>query len=234
MHDLSSLAFEEMVKIYNLTKLLFTYHLGFLPAYGLAEATLVVSASYQNLSVIHISRTALAKRMVEVKAHSSEDTLTLVGCGSVGSDVRIVDSKTMAQCNDITIGEIWISSDSVALRYWDLPEESERVFCGRILGFTDSCSYLRTGDLGFFYSGQLFITGRMKDVLILRGQNYFPEDIEWLISSCNPELRPGCGAVFSFDWEDEERVGIVWEIRSTNTRNHVAQDISKSTMFSFR
>src|SRR5262249_24883574 len=151
----------------------------FYPCYGLAEATLFVSGTSQ--PAINGS---------------------VVGCGGLKYDpeVVIVNPETFVKCTTGEVGEIWISGPSVAAGYWNHPEETASVFHARLAG-SDSGPYLRSGDLGFVAGSELFVTGRIKDLIIIRGRNLYPHEIERTVEQSHPSLKPGCGAAFSI--EDE-------------------------------
>lgn len=187
----------------------------FWPAYGLAEATLVVSGGRKTEPpIIHaIDKAALAdNRVVDI---NSEDNgaCFLVGCGQalVGQTVAIVDPASLTRCLPNQIGEIWVSGPSVAQGYWNRPEELERTFQA-YLADTGEGPFLRTGDLGYLRDGELFITGRLKDLIIIRGSNHYPQDIELTVEESHDALRPGGGATFSLDLEGEERLVVVQEV----------------------
>ncbi|HYG08344.1 MAG TPA: condensation domain-containing protein, partial [Pyrinomonadaceae bacterium] len=187
----------------------------FYPCYGLAEATLMVSGS-RKLTKTHVasldSRALEEDRVVEAES-SEEQSQSFVGCGEPlpGQKVLIVHPETLMPCSPSEVGEIWVSGASVAKGYWGRPDESERTFNAR-LATDGSESFLRTGDLGFLSRGQLYITGRLKDLIILRGRNLYPHDIEWSVERSHPALRQYGGAAFSVVVEGEERLCIVQEI----------------------
>ena len=178
----------------------------FRPAYGLAEATLGVSGvSNSAVPVVrHFDRTAFGEdKVLEVAGTAgAEDRLSLVGCGSRrgGQDVLIVDPQTRLRCAADEVGEIWISGASVGLGYWGRPEETEYVFGAR-LADTDEGPYLRSGDRGFFFDGELFVAGRCKDLMTIGGLSHYPNDIEVTVQSCHPALIPGRGAAFQLPTE---------------------------------
>jgi len=174
----------------------------FRPAYGLAEATLGVSGvSNSAVPVIrHIDRAALAEdRVVEVDGNdaAAESAVPLVGCGSRqgGQDVLIVDPETRLRCGPDEVGEIWVAGPSVGVGYWGRPEETEHAFNARLAG-TGEGPYLRSGDLGFFRGGELYVTGRCKDLMSIGGYRHYPNDIEMTVQDCHPALLPGRGAAF--------------------------------------
>ena len=125
--------------------------------------------------------------------------------------VRIVDPLTLRRRNDGDVGEIWVAGDSVALGYWNKPRESATTFRAFIAG-TNEGPFLRTGDLGCIVSGHLFVTGRIKDVLIVRGLKHYPHDIEATAEQSHPAVRFGCCAAFAVERDGEERVAMVVEI----------------------
>ncbi|WP_297848799.1 AMP-binding protein, partial [Mycobacterium sp.] len=194
----------------------------FYPVYGLAEATLLVSGGSESAvpTVHHIDRIALrGNRVVDVGAEQPAAT-TLVGCGRPrgGQRVIIVDPETRTQCRTDEVGEIWVAGPSVAQSYWGKPELSEAVFSAS-LSETDEGPFLRTGDLGFLRSGELFVTGRRKDLIIIRGSNYYPNDIELTVQDCHPALLPGRGAVFAVMPESgaAEQLVVVQEVDHSRT-----------------
>jgi acyl-CoA synthetase (AMP-forming)/AMP-acid ligase II/alkylation response protein AidB-like acyl-CoA dehydrogenase/acyl carrier protein len=169
------------------------------PAYGLAEATLVVSGGLRDAAplVVHLDAPALERdRVVETDRHAG--ARAIVGCGHAIelTSIVIVDPATCTPRADNEIGEIWVCGPAIAAGYRQRPEDTELTFHGRVAG-GDGTSYLRTGDLGFLRDGELFITGRLKDLIIVRGDNHYPQDIEWTIEQSHPVFRPGCGAAFS-------------------------------------
>ncbi|WP_046301995.1 fatty acyl-AMP ligase [Mycobacterium sp. UM_Kg27] len=179
----------------------------FIPAYGLAEATLgVTGMSESALPVVrHFDRAALTEdRVVEVAADVAkpETALPLVGCGKKSEllDVRIVDAETRVLRAPEEVGEIWVSGPSVGVGYWGRPEETEHAFSAH-LADTGEGPYLRSGDLGFFRDGELYVTGRCKDLMTIDGYSHYPNDIELTVQACHPALMPSRGAVFQLPTE---------------------------------
>ncbi|WP_232001809.1 type I polyketide synthase [Mycobacterium sp. 852014-52450_SCH5900713] len=189
----------------------------FAPVYGLAEATLLVSGGSDSPVpvVLHIDRAALGERRVVEIATEDPSALTLVGCGRPpgGQEVIIVDPETRRPCGADEVGEIWVAGPSVAQGYWGKPEVTEEALRAH-LSDSGRGPFLRTGDLGFFRSGELFVTGRVKDLIIIRGTNHYPEDIELTVQACHPALMRGRGAVFSVAAGPDapERVVVVQEV----------------------
>lgn len=195
-----------------------------LPCYGLAETTLIVSAGGRSRPYAHARFRAegLALHRVEEAAPDDAAARHLVGCGSVLGDqeVRIVDPETLAVCPAGRVGEIWVSGPSVARGYWGRRDETAATFGTPLSG---RGSFLRTGDLGFFWNGELYIAGRLKDLIIVRGANHYPQDIELTVERSHPALRPGGGAAFSVEIAGEEGLVVVQEVERTRRRLDVAE-----------
>lgn len=194
----------------------------FCPAYGLAEATLLVSFSPQTEApvVINLQPEALEKDRIVEAPSSQEVVRTIPGCGRLVCDtnVAIINPKTLTRCAADQVGEIWVSDSSVAKGYWQRPEETKRIF-GAYIADEKAGPFMRTGDLGFIKDGQLFVTGRLKDVIIIRGTNHYPQDIEWTVQHSHPALRPENGGAFSAEVDGEERLVIAQEVE----RNYLKQ-----------
>ncbi len=194
----------------------------FAPSYGLAEATLVVSSSEsgQEPLVASFDPNAMAKRRVVPQPEARR----LVGCGRSRHRLRIVDPESGHECPPDRVGEIWLASPSVARGYWRRPEETARVFGARIVGDEQVGPFLRTGDLGFLWQGELIITGRLKDLIIVRGRNHYPQDIETTALEAHPDLRPDGGAAFEMEVSGEEQLVLVHEVeRGAQARLDVAE-----------
>ncbi len=187
----------------------------FFPCYGLAEATVACTGKELGKAPIlcRVASKALREGKVVVAEREQEGTQTIVGCGKTVQDDRvvIVHPKDETLCAPGQVGEIWVAGPHVAKGYWARPEETARTFHA-FLRDTGEGPFLRTGDLGFFLDGELFIVGRLKDLIIIDGTNYYPQDIELVIEQCHPALRPGCCAAFSVDIQGEERLVIVAEV----------------------
>jgi len=188
----------------------------FRPCYGLAEATLLVSASKRSRTLIKAFRTeALARnRAVEASADDG-NARRLVSCGNgpPNQQIAIVHPEHLTECSQGEIGEIWVSGPSISQGYWNCQSETEQTFQDAVLSSVAG-PFLRTGDLGFFYDGELIVTGRIKDLIIIRGLKYYPQDIEITVEKCHPALRQGGGAAFSIEVEGEERLVVIHEIES--------------------
>ncbi len=156
---------------------------------------------------------ALARGQVVDADPEDEGVRTLVGCGQNLPDQRtvIADPETMCTCAPDCIGEIWVQGPSVAQGYWQNEEATEAAFKARLKD-TGEGPFLRTGDLGFLLDGELFITGRLKDLIIVHGVNYYPQDIERTVQQSHPRLRPDCGAAFTVEAEGKQQLVVVQEI----------------------
>ncbi len=196
----------------------------FYPCYGLAEATLLVvgGAKATPPIVLGVDRAALERREVTPSLTDGPESASLVGCGYpwLEQRVEIVDPEQLQRAGPGRIGEIWVAGPSVAQGYWGRPEETARDFGARLADDgpgSDGGPFLRTGDLGFLHEGELFVTGRLKDLIILRGRNLYPQDLELTAERSHPELRPGCSAAFSLDMDGEERLIVVCELDPKST-----------------
>lgn len=184
------------------------------PCYGLAEATLFVSGGKRWAPpILHTVQADALQRNQVVPAEAGETAQTTVGCGETWDDqqIRIVDPLTLRACPDDQVGEIWVSGPHVAHGYWNNDEATARTFRAR-LADTGEGPYLRTGDLGFLRDGELFITGRLKDVIIINGRNHYPQDIEQTVEASHPAIRQGCCAAFAVEVDGEERLIVAAEI----------------------
>lgn len=170
----------------------------FYPVYGLAEATLVVSSGRQDYEPV----------LREMETPATRVSSGRVGFGTI---VEIVDPESLTRCAPGDIGEIWISSPSVTRGYWNRPAETSLTFSARMAG-DDRHTYLRTGDLGTLVEGELFVVGRLKDVIIVRGMNHYPQDIEATVERLHPAIRPSCVAAFTVPGDREERVVMAVEV----------------------
>lgn len=188
----------------------------FYPCYGMAESTLIVTGGKVAEPTVrrHFDGSALDERRVIRVADDSDGVRELVGCGSIlpTEIVRIVDPDTCTPLAEDRVGEIWIASESVGQGYWERPELTEKNFGARLADAPQDANFLRSGDLGFFHRGELFVTGRLKDMIIVRGVNRYPQDIEMTVESVDPRLRAGAAAAFAVDVAGRERLVIVSEV----------------------
>jgi 8-amino-7-oxononanoate synthase len=183
----------------------------FLPCYGLAEATLFVSGARRGAGARRLLVDAGALERDRVEPASGPEGKPLISCGRPGSTVRIavVHPATGRRSAPGETGEIWVAGPSLAKGYWRREEETRATFGASIGG---DGPYLRTGDLGFLHDGELFITGRSKEVMIIRGRNYYPHDVEPVAQAAHPSLRGGAAAAFAVEIEEEEGAVVVCEL----------------------
>lgn len=190
----------------------------FYPCFGLAEATLIVSGGQALKPPVigRFSSVSLACGQVKPVADGADEgeegVRALVGCGTSLPDekIAIVNPDTLTRCQPDEVGEIWASGPSIAQGYWGRPEATQETFRARIQGSGEG-PFLRTGDLGFMHEGELFVTGRIKDLIILRGVNIYPQDIERTVQKCDPRLRSNSGAAFTLEVEGQEQLVVVQE-----------------------
>ena len=225
IHSSTLMDFHERFRSANLRKDIF------LPCYGLAEATLIVSGRDMSrpMKQKRVDLAALADHKV-IETESSVASKVFVGCGQACSGVklRIVDNETHKDCTPGNIGEIWVSGPSVALGYWNHPEATQENFVHHLAEL-----YLRTGDLGFLDDeGELFITGRIKDLIIIRGKNYAPQDLEFIAQSAHPLLQQRPSAAFAIDSDSgNESLILLQELKQSipeKTQKAIATAISEA------
>ena len=190
------------------------------PCYGLAEASLFVSGAgkFAGAHSASFSTQELERhRVLEVKDDAVTPSRTLVSCGhSWGRQViEIADSETGEQCKPGTVGEIWVAGPHVACGYWNHGSSSAHSFGAKLAG-AESQRFLRTGDLGFFHEGGLYISGRIKDLIIIAGRNHDPGDIEHTVCACHPAIRPAGCAAFQVEVGEDARLVIAVELERTS------------------
>ncbi|MEW5872814.1 MAG: fatty acyl-AMP ligase [Chloroflexota bacterium] len=202
----------------------------FYPCYGLAEATLLVSAygEAQRTVTLSVDRAALEQGKIVACEPSSEDHQELVSCGPplLGLKVAIVDPATCERCAPDDIGEIWVQGENIGEGYWNNPQDTAETFQAHIHP-TGEGPFLRTGDLGFMYEGNLYVTGRQKDLIIVRGRNYYPQDVELTVQNSHPAMRPGSGAVFAVETSNMERLVVVQEVRHRHNGDQGWEEVIK-------
>jgi acyl-CoA synthetase (AMP-forming)/AMP-acid ligase II/acyl carrier protein len=192
-----------------------------LSCYGMAETTLIVTGahSYEKPKYLAVDSTNLSVNTIKLSDENDPNAMIIVGCGHTLMEtvVEIVNPKSNKLCASNEVGEIWVSGPTIALGYWDKSEETERNYSAKIVG-SNSGQFLRTGDLGFMRDGELYVTGRLKDMIIIRGVNYYPADIEQSIQKTIPEIRTNGGAAFPVNKNNQERLVIVQELERTAMR----------------
>ena len=182
----------------------------FYPCYGLAESTVFVTGGLRTERPIvrHLDAAALEQG----RAVSAADGVPVVGCGRpwLEQEVCIVEPDSRARLPDGSVGEVWVYGPSVGGGYWNRPELTEGTFRAQL---SDGAGpYLRTGDLGFVQDRELFITGRTKDLIVIRGRNHYPHDIEATVQASNAAFRSGRGAAFEVTRDGQARLVIVQEV----------------------
>jgi thioester reductase-like protein len=187
-------------------------------AYGLAENTLAVS--HHGKQVVTVNKRQMQRRQLHFEPGSQKNNnqLRIVSCGKplAGVHVRIVNPETREALREHEIGEIWLAGKSTCRGYWNRPElTSEQFGCTLANDPAAVDRYLRTGDLGFFHEGELFVCGRIKDLIIIHGVNYYPQDIESIVESASKQIRTGCTVAFDVD-EGGELLVVVAEVKRTD------------------
>ena len=185
----------------------------FYPCYGLAEATLIVTGGFKQAEpTVRNVRTDALEKNEAVDATSDEQVsrnLVASGGNLLDQQIVIADPDTCQPLQDDQVGEIWVAGPSVARGYWNRQELSQQTFQARLSDGRGP--YLRTGDLGFSNQGELFVTGRLKDLIILRGVNFYPQDIEDSVHSAHDHVQQGAGAAVVVGDEGEEKLVIIQE-----------------------
>lgn len=173
----------------------------FYPCYGLAEATLLAAGG---------------DKAAEPKVITVPDSTPLVACGSAppSHEVVVVDPHSGRPRPPSMVGEIWVRGPSVAQGYWRAPEETERIFGARLANDDEGSPFLRTGDLGMMVDGQLVVTGRRKELIVVRGRNLYPHDVESALDRSHPAIRRGCGVAFAVVDNELEQLVVVQEVRA--------------------
>ncbi len=198
----------------------------FLPCYGLAESTLIVSGGPPTLPPVIANVDSQAFDRGEIAPHSSANGpgRPVVGSGQTATNhtIAIVDPDQRTRRREHQVGEIWVAGPSVAQGYWNQPEATAATFQAELADESTTTRFLRTGDLGFVRDGQLFVTGRLKDLIIVRGRNIYPQDVEWAVGRAHPGVAADAWAAFAVEVEGEDRLVVVGEIdRRTKARAEV-------------
>jgi acyl-CoA synthetase (AMP-forming)/AMP-acid ligase II/acyl carrier protein len=214
-------SFEQLYAPYNLKNVI-------RPGYGLAEATLKVTSVPANqhlpayVQYINGKYTTLNNRVLD----KLNEAKVYVGCGSsaIDTEVVIVDNQTNTILPDGQEGEIWVHGATVALGYWNKALYSKEIFGAKLAGNNEKC-FLRTGDKGFLCDGNLFVSGRIKDMIIIRGVNYYPQDIELTIENAHSSIKPGNVVAFASDGQDAENLVLIAEIKRDQLNNFNPQSV---------
>jgi non-ribosomal peptide synthase protein (TIGR01720 family) len=197
------------------------------PGYGMSECVAAFPAPGSPLTVVTVDRVRLQQGEVIRVSEDAKNGRRLLGHGSPPSGHRldIVDPHTRTRCQPGHVGEIWASGPAISPGYWNRPDETKAAFGAR-LADTGEGSFFRTGDLGFLYQDQLFITGRLKEIIIIRGRSLYPADLEAALQHSHPALRGHAAAAFALDIGGEERLGIVHEVSEPAAREGGSEIIS--------
>ncbi len=192
------------------------------PCYGMAEATLLVTGSHRQEipTVATFDGKSLDEHMIVPVSPDDEHARKLIGCGRVlpDEDVLIVDPVKYTRLPENRVGEIWVDSPSVGKGYWKQTEQTQQTFNAK-LSDRGGGPYLRTGDLGFLHDGELFVTGRLKDLIIVRGVNRYPQDIEMTVERADKRLQAGAAGAFAVDMHGRERLIIVSEVERSRRKD---------------
>jgi acyl-CoA synthetase (AMP-forming)/AMP-acid ligase II len=194
----------------------------FYPCYGMAEATLIISGGSKKAVVTKTVRgKALEQNQIVMADDNEPYPHTLVSCGRSLFDqkIAIADPQTLNSCPSGQVGEIWVSGSSIASGYWRQPEITQKTF-DAYLKDTGEGPFLRTGDLGFIDDGELFFTGRLKDMIVIKGRNHYPQDIEKTVQETTSWIRPSCVASFSIELQGEEKLVVLAEVERTYWSNN--------------
>jgi acyl-CoA synthetase (AMP-forming)/AMP-acid ligase II len=183
----------------------------FYPCYGMAEATLLITGGIKTESpkVLHLDESALKENRVVAHPHARP----IVGCGRtwLDTEIAIVDPVTLTVAKPDQIGEIWVTGSSIGKGYWNLPEPTQQTFQGTLASHPGK-TFLRTGDLGFLQDRELYLTGRLKEILVFWGLNHYPQHLEHTAETCHPALRPNASAAFSIPIDGEEKLALALEV----------------------
>lgn len=188
------------------------------PCYGLAESTVFVAGNPAGSDYTTLSLEAEALSENRVLLSEAVNARQLVGLGHCWNQgkIAIVNPESLLRCAADQVGEVWISGPSVGSGYWQRLDVNERVFGAQIEGEADTGTWMRTGDMGFVHEDQLYLTGRIKEMIIVNGQNYYPQPIEMAVQEANPAFRPGNGVAFARGGNPEKLV-VVQEVRQEVT-----------------
>jgi acyl-CoA synthetase (AMP-forming)/AMP-acid ligase II len=194
----------------------------FYPCYGMAEGTLFLAGGDRPCppAIRHVDAFSLEKNKVVLTRPTDTQSRIVIGCGHswLDTEIVIVDPATFTRCSETQVGEIWVSGATVAKGYFNRAEETAQTFCAYISNSSDG-PYLRTGDLGFLQEGELFITGRLKEIMIFWGLNRYPQHIEQTAEKSHPALRLNSGAAFAVNIDGQEQLVITYEVERSARRS---------------
>lgn len=200
----------------------------FYPCYGMAEATLMITGAdaFQQPNYLSLDEEALQNNHVMGMTDKSANVKEIVSCGkpASNSEIKIVNPESCEENPPHEVGEIWVSGLNVAQGYWQNQSETNRIFKATLANDKNTF-FLRTGDLGFLHDDNLYITGRLKDLIIIRGRNFYPQDIEYNVQNSHQALSLDCGAAFSIEKDNEEKLVIIQELKRNYLRQENFEDI---------
>ncbi|MFN6570003.1 non-ribosomal peptide synthetase [Dendronalium sp. ChiSLP03b] len=203
----------------------------FYPCYGMAETTLIISGDRKEIPPVFqtVEKAALEKNQIISTTVKDDTAQTLVSSGKPLEDLRVVIAhpETLTSCLAGEVGEIWVAGTSVTQGYWQRTEQTQSTFRAYLKDTGDG-PFLRTGDLGFLHSGELYVTGRLKDMIIIRGRNHYPQDIELTVEQSHPALQASCSGAFAINVAGEERLAVVVEVKRSHLRNFDVEEIVKA------
>ncbi|KAG7397066.1 hypothetical protein PHYBOEH_001280 [Phytophthora boehmeriae] len=215
--------------------------------YGLAEVTLVCTGQDPleprlptlldvNKRILESQRKVAVVSSKKGKKPDATEIMQLVGCGKPMPtfSVAIVDPDTKQPLEELQVGEIWVQGPSVSIGYWNRADCTKEMFHAQLAGEkNEKNTYLRTGDMGFLRKGEVFVTGRLKDLIIIRGRNVCPQDVEASVERAHENVRPGCTAAFSIEKDQEEALVVVAEVKngsSQETLEEICREIIKTVL----
>ena len=197
----------------------------FYPCYGMAEATLMITGgNYRQFpNIKYLDKVALEQNRVVIKDKLQSGTISIVSAGYPWLDgtLAIVDPETGIECPSDSLGEIWFAGSSVGQGYWQLSAATQKTFAAKLNGK----NYLRTGDLGFVCDGELYLTGRLKDVLVFWGLNHYPQQIETTVAQSHPGLKENSGAAFAVEVAGKSRLVVVQEIERSYRKSLILSEV---------
>ncbi|MEA5506597.1 amino acid adenylation domain-containing protein [Halotia wernerae UHCC 0503] len=205
----------------------------FYPCYGMAETTLIVAGGVKTKPPVltSIDGKALLENRVISASTKNDYIQTFVSSGQniENHEIVIVHPEKLQRCSHDEVGEIWVRGASVTQGYWQKAEETQATFYA-YLADTKEGPFLRTGDLGFLQNGELFVTGRLKDLIIVRGRNYYPQDIESTVEKSHPALKSSSSAAFSIDINGQEQLVVACEVERQYLRKLDGDAIAKNIL----
>lgn len=200
----------------------------FFPCYGMAEATLFITGANKNKPPVikYVDKASLEENKVLLTNEAVKGSRSIISCGRpyLNSKILIVNPKSLTKCKTNEVGEIWVSSASLGQGYWQQPELTAKTFQAYVKDSNEG-AFLRTGDLGFIDQQELFISGRLNDVMVFWGFNHYPQNLEQTVAECHPALQSSGGAAFSVEVGGKERLVIVQEVKRTYRNSIVVEDV---------